>query len=97
MSEIAVWTTKEGQRIPIREMASSHLLSTIHFLERARFTNAVECARREPNTDPNSATMQYYLQWPEQYEALVAEAHRRNLISRGVTEAPLPRTRRLRA
>lgn len=30
----AVWTTKEGQVIPIREMSTSHLVNTISYLRR---------------------------------------------------------------
>jgi hypothetical protein len=83
-----VWTTREGQEIEIRNMASSHLLATIHLIERNRFTNAVDAAMREPQNMNEQVwedhTLQYYLQWPVQYESLVAEAQRRGLIHRGV-------------
>lgn len=75
-----VWITREGHAIEISKMASSHLLSTIHFIERNRFTQAAECAMREPDLDNDN--LQYYLMWPEQYEALIKEAQRRNLIHR---------------
>lgn len=29
-----LWTTKEGNKIPINEMSDEHLLNTIHFLKR---------------------------------------------------------------
>lgn len=82
-----VWITREGERVEIKKMASRHLLSTIHFIERNRFDNAVECAAREsenPDVEDlsQSAPLQYYLQWPEQYEEMIKEAVRRKLIER---------------
>lgn len=80
------WVTREGQSLSIKDMASSHLLATVHYIERNRFTSAIECAMREPrNMDPRSwedTTLQYYLQWPEAYDALIAEAQRRGLVGR---------------
>jgi hypothetical protein len=76
-----IWVTREGQQLEIKKMASSHLLATIHFIERKRFTEAVDCAMRESG---GSDLVKYYLQWPYQYDSLVAEAQRRRLIYRGV-------------
>ncbi len=91
-----IWITKEGKQLEIRTMASSHLLSTIHFIERNRFTQTMECAMREPSNINEQQwednPLQYYLQWPIQYENLVAEAQRRGLIyraSEGVTRKRL--------
>jgi hypothetical protein len=79
-----VWTTAEGKAIPIRNMASSHLLSTIHFIERGRFQRVADAALRQHEEPLNNETISYYMMWPIQYEALVAEAVRRNLIYRPI-------------
>lgn len=72
-----VWITREGKQMEIKDMASSHLLATIHFIERNRFMNAAE-TYGEGMMDATN----YYLQWPIQYETLVKEAQRRGLIFR---------------
>ena len=85
-----VWITREGRAIEIRHMASSHLLAAIHFIERNRYTQAVEFAMREqaePDILMNDPTFQYYTMWPEAYEALINEAQRRNLIYRGIEKS----------
>ena len=74
------WITREGHHIEIKAMASSHLLATIHLIEKSRFTNSAEIFYTLANQD----AMEYYLQWPEQYESLIAEAQRRGLIYRGI-------------
>lgn len=79
-----VWITREGQEIEIKHMASSHLLATIHFIERSRFMNAAEVYGEQQLGDDRLAAVNYYLQWPLQYETLIAEAQRRNLIYRKV-------------
>lgn len=80
-----IWITREGQHLEIKKMASSHLLSTIHFIERSRFNNVLEvytdAIRNEINMDD---AVTYYAQWPIQYENLVKEAQRRNLLWRNV-------------
>jgi hypothetical protein len=63
----------------IKTMASSHLLATIHFIERNRFMNAAETY-----AEGMADATEYYLQWPIQYETLIAEAQRRGLIFRNV-------------
>jgi len=77
-----VWTTREGQQIEIRHMASSHLLSTIHFIERNRLNNASEVFHDQNLGDERLNAVNYYLTWPVQYESLIKEAQRRNLIYR---------------
>lgn len=79
-----VWITKEGQQIEIKAMSSSHLLSTIHFIERNRCMNALEVWSEHKLGDDRLAAVNYYLQWPIQYDTLIAEAQRRGLIYRGV-------------
>lgn len=74
-----VWITREGVQMEIKTMASSHLLAAIHFIERNRFMNAAE-TYSEGMVDATN----YYLQWPIQYETLIAEAQRRGLIYRMV-------------
>jgi hypothetical protein len=80
-----VWITREGKQVEIRSMASSHLLSAIHFIERNRFMNAAECYTQEGLNHPDKMAMvEYYLDWPIQYDTMIAEAQRRKLINRGV-------------
>lgn len=87
----ALWITKEGEKIEISKMASSHLLATIHYIERNRFTNAIEVATRG-NVDLNDPILDYYMRWHPQYAELVAEAQRRGLINRnGTTDIPRKR------
>lgn len=75
-----VWITKQGHQIEIKLMASSHLLATIHFIENSRFSRSAECALRGGNEED----IALYLEWPIQYESLIAEAVRRGLIYRPV-------------
>lgn len=90
-----VWITREGQEIEIKDMASSHLLATIHFIERNRFNQGMEIYSQGKQDGQNwSDAMTYYMQWPIQYNTLIAEAQRRGLITRGVEG--LVKTKRLR-
>ena len=41
----AIWTTKEGTKIPIAEMGDRHLLNTIRFIER----NVIELQTQTPS------------------------------------------------
>lgn len=79
-----VWITREGQQIEIKTMASSHLLATIHFIERNRYMNAAEVYTEHQLGSQRFDAVNYYLQWPIQYETLVEEAQRRHLIYRAV-------------
>jgi hypothetical protein len=77
-----VWITKEGHQIKIKKMPSSHLLSTIHFIERRRFEACFEVYQDTVNNGPVEGMLEYYSQFPVQYETLIAEAQRRGLIAR---------------
>lgn len=77
-----VWITREGKQMEIRTMASSHLLATIHFIERNRFMNAAETYTDQQLGNVDMDAVNYYLQWPIQYETLIEEAQRRHLIYR---------------
>jgi hypothetical protein len=80
-----VWITREGKQMEIKDMASSHLLAAIHFIERNRFTNAAEVYSEESLNHPDKMEMvHYYLEWPIQYDTMIAEAQRRKLIHRGM-------------
>lgn len=79
-----IWITREGEQIEIKNMASSHLLATIHFIERGRFMNAAEVYSESQLGEDRLAAVNYYLQWPIQYETLVEEAQRRGLVCRAV-------------
>ena len=80
-----VWITAEGRQMEIATMASSHLLAAIHMIERRRFMNAAETyGEMNLNKEDRLEMTQYYLQWPIQYETMIAEAQRRGLITRGV-------------
>lgn len=72
-----VWITREGVQMEVKDMASSHLLATIHFIERNRFMNAAETY-----IEGMKDATEYYLQWPIQYETMITEAQRRGLIFR---------------
>ena len=78
-----VWITREGQQMEIRHMASHHLLAAIHMIERNRLMNAAEVYGEQQLGDARLAAVEYYLEWPIQYETLVNEAIRRNLLYRG--------------
>lgn len=84
-----IWITREGKQLEIRTMASSHLLSTIHFIERNRFMNAAEIYGDGILDDTDKDALNYYLQWPIQYESLIKEAQRRNLIYSEPTQKKL--------
>lgn len=80
-----VWITREGKQMEIKDMASSHLLSTIHFIERNRLMQGLEIYQQRQADNQNwQDAMAYYTQWPIQYEALIAEAQRRGLLFRNV-------------
>lgn len=78
------WVTKEGRQIPISSMPSSHLLNTIHFIERSRFQQLADIAIREIPEHPSDQDemIQFYSDWPEKYQDLLAEAEKRKLIKR---------------
>ncbi len=78
-----VWIDRDGKQIEIRHMASSHLLATIHFIERNRFMNAAEVYTDQQLGEHRLNAVNYYLAWPLQYEELILEAQRRHLIYRG--------------
>jgi hypothetical protein len=80
-----IWITREGHQFEIKDMASSHLLAAIHYIERNRFMNAAETfSEMQLDDKTRMEATNYYLQWPIQYESLIAEAQRRNLIYRKV-------------
>lgn len=83
--KIDYWVTREGVRIPIQSMATSHLLNTIHFIERNRMQQIISI---EQNLTDNLTRedaiemLNYYTAWPEGYKALLKEAQKRKLIER---------------
>lgn len=80
------WITREGKSIKIKEMASSHLLSAIHWIERNRFTQSLEVYGQAKSDGLDwSDALEYYMQWPDAYESMIAEAQRRNLLFRFVS------------
>jgi hypothetical protein len=90
-----IWITREGEQIEIKHMASSHLLATIHFIERSRFMNAAEVYSEQQLGEDRLTAVNYYLQWPVQYDSLVVEAQRRGLI-RADEEIPTSTRKRLK-
>lgn len=72
------WHTKEGQFIEISKMASSHLLSAIHMIERNRFQNLASVQA----TNGDDQMVEYYSKWPPAYAEMLEEAERRYLIGR---------------
>lgn len=81
MANITVteWQDKNGIKISINKMTSSHLLNTIHMIERKRYEEILSLVIRE---EANAETMGYYAQFPDAYHALCDEAERRKLIQR---------------
>ncbi len=84
-----VWITKEGVTIPINVMATPHLLSAIHFIERGRMQQLVSIEQHIICPDGVTITneealkvLDYYTAWPRGYEDLLAEAEKRKLIKR---------------
>ena len=75
----ATWTTKEGVVLRIEEMATPHLLATIHLIERTRMNNIMAIAFVDSVT---AKGREYYTRWPDEYSALIAEAVRREVIKR---------------
>ena len=80
IARITHWTTKERQQIPIKKMASSHLLAAIHMIEKKRFERMVDTATRIESEDME--ILEIYAQFPIEYYALLQEAERRGLIMR---------------
>jgi len=70
------WLTQDGRIVPIQHMASSHLLNTIHMIERNRFQQMVESAMNGSSPEIISV----YAEWNFAYEEMVLEARKRNLI-----------------
>jgi hypothetical protein len=79
-----VWITREGQEMEITKMPSSHLLATIHLIERRRFESCFEVYQDSLNNGVTPGMLDYYSKWPIQYETLIKEAQRRNLIFRNL-------------
>jgi hypothetical protein len=78
IQKVYTWTTKEGVELEIEKMATPHLLSTIHMLERNRMNNLLSLV----GTEWTEETVEYYAQWSPEYFALVEEAQKRLLINR---------------
>jgi hypothetical protein len=76
------WVTKEGFEIEPREMATPHLLNTIHLIERSRMSNLVSLGMNDL-AEVSEGVVEFYARWPEAYDALLDEAERRQLIRRG--------------
>ena len=68
----------------IGTMSSSHLLAAIHFIERQRLMNCIEVYNDKQLGSIDA--VEYYAEWPYQYETLIAEAQRRKLIHRYDTD-----------
>ncbi len=79
-TKIKTWTTKEGIDLNINEMATSHLLATIHMIERNRMNNLLSLGMMDNLTQD---TVDYYAQFPSSYKDLCDEAELRFLIHRG--------------
>lgn len=73
-----VWITKEGEEIPIHTMTTTHLLNSIHMVERNRMNQLIETH----GMGELQANLEYYSQWPESYHDLIKEAKKRKLIGR---------------
>ena len=87
------WITKTGEAILISAMPTSHLLNTIHLIERARMQQLISLEQHglsdgyasndELRAAPELVDMlEYYTRWPEEYSDLLKEAEKRKLIRR---------------
>lgn len=83
---MSTWITKEGIEIEPRDMATPHLLSTIHMIERNRMQNLIHVGITQDLPD---SVINYYAEWPNAYEELCDEAERRKLIQRGTAQKKL--------
>jgi hypothetical protein len=89
VSRIKIWTTAEGEAIPINCLENGHLLNILRYLERRAKAEFVDL----PFPSSNGEMAQYYLEqaWehamaegpgyclPPIYDDLAAEAARRGL------------------
>ena len=88
------WMTKDGTRIQINMMPTSHLLNTIHLIERMRMQQ-IESIKEQYQQNHGTIEfdnpidrnewiefLEYYTQWPEGYPDLLSEAIKRRLIKR---------------
>jgi len=87
------WTTKEGAILKITEMATPHLLSALHMIERNRMNNILSLV---PRIEIDVETFDYYSQWPDGYFDLLDECVRRGLVGRIVVEEKDIRVKRLK-
>lgn len=82
------WVTKEGTHIPISVMPTSHLLNTIHMIERSRMQQLISIEVQVANgyikLSPKEAqeVLNRYCAFPKAYSELLAEAEKRQLIRR---------------
>ena len=82
------WVAKDGTRIRIDLMPTSHLLNTIHYIERVRMQQLVSLKENRDELQEairvteEADLIDYYAQWPEGYTDLVREAEKRTLIQR---------------
>jgi|PlaIllAssembly_1097288.scaffolds.fasta_scaffold2694009_2 hypothetical protein len=78
------WVSKDMKPIPIKFMATSHLLNTIHMIERSRMQQLMSIETHGGGISPEEAkrVLDYYCAWPKGYSDLLAEAEKRQLIRR---------------
>ena len=68
-----VWVTKDGRKLRVSDMKDDHLTNTIRYIERSA---ALEAEQRMILDDTFST---YEPQYPDIYEVMVEEAHKRGL------------------
>lgn len=78
------WITKDNKPIPVQYMATSHLLNSIHMIERSRMQQLISIEANGGGISPEEAkrVLDYYCAWPRGYSDLLAEAEKRQLIRR---------------
>jgi hypothetical protein len=92
------WRTREGVELSPREMATPHLLSTIHMVERSRMQNLMHLGLLSMGEEKvRDSVVAYYGQWPDAYAALLDEAERRGLLGRGTAVGSTKLARRREA
>lgn len=87
IERIQWWRTREGDRIRITDMVDTHLLSSIHMIERNRQRDLEQVESRYAKfnfTDKEvyPRMLEHYGEYPLVYHAMVNEACKRGIIAR---------------
>lgn len=71
------WTTKDGRKLNISEMKTSHILNCIRMMDRQMCAAINKAANRN-----DECYAEPPIKWAQQYEALISEYNRRLISER---------------